>query len=1528
MAGEKLVKKALQAIGSEAAKKRAAELGYDTSKTWYHSSLEPLEKFKPTGEFMGRSGVSGIHLTDNPEMANRYLERYGEFNYKQEPFQKNVMPVYVKTQNVLERNEPFPTKLHLGSPLPADYKNPLPDMGYDALLRDEAINARGGVKHVDPSARGAITGKELILTDPSQVRSIYDEYAHGGMIREHHADGGEASMDRDLIERALRLARGGYADGGDIEFQSNGMPVFSDGQVNWGESAADFARADAAMRAMQGSQSAPEAAPRPAPMPYAAPRNVPTPPPRPASLDMPQLAPAAPVAGGSGSYAPTTDFDAPAQATPEMLFDPDLMSKDIMAPKLSMGFNAPPSSFGGPSPNAPSFTDAQNITPGAPEWPPAPSRPAEGKFTNRVAPLTPPAAPEPTTEELLSLLSGGSPVATDAPLPPPRPASLNASMTLPVSNLTPAQRDLIVRTIAAESSGKTPEESRAIAHVIMNRISSGKYGATPEKVLFARNQFEPWSDPRGSNYPMRHRPGTTKYEKAMQALDAAMGNDDITGGATHFWGPKAQRALGRNPPAFARTPGFDIGDTRFHREEGGPVEEREGHAGGSRIVAEALEALRGGRKIFPKPQRMFPEGARPPGGEFIDAATGEAVTGQKPARAVIGVTPEGKPIFLADTQQVDVTGSPGPGSTKTMTNLYRKSAGWDWQNAPEGYENIPMIVSTKNRGQHYYSLGADYPKGVDLARYPKETSEPRLKPTTQGNVYPGDEVGTILNKKTGDTHPVYDMVTIRNLLAGTGSAGAGAAAMPEDREGHAGGKRVVDKAMQAVSSMFESPGMTKWREGSVIPSAKVEDRYFTGTSKDKDFPDFKVDRHGAWFTKDPAEASTYAVENDSRNLKYNPDTRRYEEVNSASRVIPAFLKAENPYTGPRPQEIHAAENYKKAQSDWFDTLRAQGHDAWMPDELGGSLAVILRDPTQIKSAISNTGDFGLDAKRIDREYGGPVEREHHADGEEVGTQRQRTRDTLDQLGRFEDKPPMDPEVMGQNWANAVQRFRDNPIRPGEAAMSARTPSARERLYDTIIGSPENGTIQNNRANVAGLLAGSQGTGIGVLDFVPGIGSALNATDMGHDIGEGNYVGAGLSGAMMAAAPFAGRLAKPAMDYGRRAIDLAKSVGPKIDDTLDRYLPQALGAAGAGAMLAPQDAEAAKAPKILQQAIGKTFKHPISGTKLVTPIEDMSPVFGSPKEAITPRRPMNWAETEGGVFMPATWDRTRGDRAILESINGQKLTNPDVMEGGPLYMNWGDLQPDKQVAASGEKIIERMMSRAADAKKLAGEGDVYLANVLMGLEGGDFSHMVANPLIDLARQRGFSKAEAALVDDAIRKAIIQNQPTGKSMEKKVEYANRWPGIMHKDLDKMVWEMPGAFRSSIAKAFDTKAMKDLGVPDVGSVRFAATQPELLNSPSLSTGFSVAKVNTDGAPVRSGHTTYSSGMPGLGYSGGSQVDIPFDLFWRDFMKTRPPVESGSNRQRAFTTQMPLQQADAAWVDAISDYERNVLRGVIPPR
>jgi len=74
----------------------------------YHSSLEDLDRFRKAGKFMGHTGTSGISVTDSTEMASRYLDRYVSFRYDGKPFEKNILPLYVKADNPLYRQEPFP----------------------------------------------------------------------------------------------------------------------------------------------------------------------------------------------------------------------------------------------------------------------------------------------------------------------------------------------------------------------------------------------------------------------------------------------------------------------------------------------------------------------------------------------------------------------------------------------------------------------------------------------------------------------------------------------------------------------------------------------------------------------------------------------------------------------------------------------------------------------------------------------------------------------------------------------------------------------------------------------------------------------------------------------------------------------------------------------------------------------------------------------------------------------------------------------------------------------------------------------------------------------------------------------------------------------------------------------------------------------------------------------------------------------------------------------------------------------------
>lgn len=158
----------------------------------------------------------------------------------------------------------------------------------------------------------------------------------------------------------------------------------------------------------------------------------------------------------------------------------------------------------------------------------------------------------------------------------------------------------------------------------------------------------------------------------------------------------------------------------------------------------------------------------------------------------------------------------------------------------------------------------------------------------------------------------------------------------------------------------------KWfGESKVVDAEGKPIVVYTGTSKDKDFDKFNVPKNGAWFSKNKEVASQYAIENDSQNEKYIPG-RGFVKYNTASRVIPAYLKITNPANFQQISEqdndlLRNALNYKKAQSQVFEKLKQEGFDGY--DE-GDGVWVAIKDPTQIKSAAGNIGTFGPTEKRI------------------------------------------------------------------------------------------------------------------------------------------------------------------------------------------------------------------------------------------------------------------------------------------------------------------------------------------------------------------------------------------------------------------------------------------------------------------------------------------------------------------------------------------------------------------------------------
>ena len=167
--------------------------------------------------------------------------------------------------------------------------------------------------------------------------------------------------------------------------------------------------------------------------------------------------------------------------------------------------------------------------------------------------------------------------------------------------------------------------------------------------------------------------------------------------------------------------------------------------------------------------------------------------------------------------------------------------------------------------------------------------------------------------------------------------------------------------LNEIKNQQDSPQFKKWfRDSKVVDNSGNPLRVYHGTSKDKDFSKFTSKQNGMWFTSSPEGASRYASENDS--MKTSMDIGAggkyiFKNINTASRVIPVYLSIQNPAKLDKDSEysnkLKHSQNYSKAQREVFNELKLKGYDG---ADFGDGIYVVF-NPTQIKSAIGNNGNF-------------------------------------------------------------------------------------------------------------------------------------------------------------------------------------------------------------------------------------------------------------------------------------------------------------------------------------------------------------------------------------------------------------------------------------------------------------------------------------------------------------------------------------------------------------------------------------------
>lgn len=326
-----------------------------------------------------------------------------------------------------------------------------------------------------------------------------------------------------------------------------------------------------------------------------------------------------------------------------------------------------------------------------------------------------------------------------------------------------------------------------------------------------------------------------------------------------------------------------------------------------------------------------------------------------------------------------------------------------------------------------------------------------------------------------------------------------------------------------------------------------------------------------------------------------------------------------------------------------------------------------------------------------------------------------------------------------------------------------------------------------------------------------------------------------------------------------------------------------------------------------------------------PLEEMESTAVS-KNMMLPRKEADLEDMQRrkARIFPFLGDLSPADRILLRS-GPTALTDPSEQQGGSEFMR-SEFAKGADPAAYGNRIA----AAKTLAKKIATqtpEGRPAIGtHVAMGLGSVDSSHHAYEPILRMIPNSPIAQRHVDEFDEMMR----QELPATK------QHPIAWPGIMNtKEAEQFFASRPGTHASFFVKKIDSSKWQKAGFPDVGEVRFSASNPELLGSPRLTTGHAFSEVEPSGRVIENPdlkHKTYPALIPstGEGYLGGSSNPIPSNLMFRDFYKTLKTKDKSGKAidydspsgqtlaQQSLMTKVPYQDATQEWLDGIMEDRR----------
>lgn len=294
------------------------------------------------------------------------------------------------------------------------------------------------------------------------------------------------------------------------------------------------------------------------------------------------------------------------------------------------------------------------------------------------------------------------------------------------------------------------------------------------------------------------------------------------------------------------------------------------------------------------------------------------------------------------------------------------------------------------------------------------------------------------------------------------------------------------------------------------------------------------------------------------------------------------------------------------------------------------------------------------------------------------------------------------------------------------------------------------------------------------------------------------------------------------------------------------------------------------------------------------------------------------------------DMTMAGKEITH-VQGVKLKNPVRMRGGKDFPAEELSRELGLVWASDPNIITRYVKAS---KKNPGLLGVYTA---MGGRGGDFSHHVADVLVDMTKQADWlPKKTIEQFDKDVRNTPFTKKKDGKNV---TTYPLKdFPGILSPDIEAYMYEAgKGATRKAIADVMEKGTYRDAGFPDVTAVRMIVSEPSMssrVNDPSdmlAPTGariveFDPQNVMTAGeGNIPQFHKTYRQGIGGVDL-GGLLTPVPRNIMFPDFYAARRAAgkDMPSDRRSAEISNV-LQEITQPIADDVSVFQDYFNRGLL---